>query len=170
MNNPSLTEEQVKGLWDFASLYMDWGDGTTSLCQENDYTLDYVLEQMRSNGVLVYLDDYDSKYFTLEDVLIMLGGLNADTDNPFYAKAIKTVMGAADKFLSAKDVATQEELRVLYNRAYELYPQFAPDFSEDELNFEEIAKRFAAKFSDNAELEERELWQETFDEYIAEYV
>ena len=53
---PALTKEQVKDLWDKRALFIDWGDGSDSLCQENGYTLDEILDAMDQGGE-VYIDE-----------------------------------------------------------------------------------------------------------------
>lgn len=53
---PPLTEQQVKDLWDTTALFIDWGDGSDSLCQENDYTLEQILDAMKKGG-RVYIDE-----------------------------------------------------------------------------------------------------------------
>ena len=50
-----LTRDQIIALWNVRALYVEWADGTDSLCQENNYSLRYVLF-LHSKGCKVYVD------------------------------------------------------------------------------------------------------------------
>ena len=56
INVKPLTKDQVKDLWDKEALFIIWGDGSDSLCQENDYTLDEILKYM-DEGCEVFRDE-----------------------------------------------------------------------------------------------------------------
>ena len=64
---PPLTKDQVKDLWDKKSLFIDWGDGSDSLCQENNYPLDEILEYM-DQGCKVYIDEDPTEVNSCSDV------------------------------------------------------------------------------------------------------
>ena len=53
---PPLTKDQVKELWDTTALFIEWGDGSDSMCQDNGYTLDEILDAM-DHGGRVYIDE-----------------------------------------------------------------------------------------------------------------
>ena len=50
-----LTRKEIKALWDTCAMYIVWDDGSDSLCQENGYSLEYILK-MHDQGYEVYLD------------------------------------------------------------------------------------------------------------------
>ncbi len=50
-----LTRKEVKALWNTCAMYIVWNDGTDSMCQDNGYSLDYILK-MQGQGCEVYLD------------------------------------------------------------------------------------------------------------------
>lgn len=58
MDQTPLTKEQVKKLWDTAPMYIVWDDGSDSMCQDNDYSLEEILKYV-DQGYCVYVDgDY----------------------------------------------------------------------------------------------------------------
>lgn len=50
-----LTKSEIKALWNVCALYIEWGDGTDSLCQENGYTLEFILN-CYDQGYNIYKD------------------------------------------------------------------------------------------------------------------
>ncbi len=50
-----LKREMIIALWDKRAMYIVWEDGSDSMCQDNDYSLDYILK-MHNEGCKVYLD------------------------------------------------------------------------------------------------------------------
>ena len=64
MDETPLTKEQVKELWDTTPMYIVWDDGSDSLCQENDYSLEEILNYV-DHGYCVYIDgDYTDSGIT----------------------------------------------------------------------------------------------------------
>lgn len=55
MEKRALSKEQVKANWDKRSMYIVWGDGTDSICQENGYTMEDIFSAMDS-GCEVFFD------------------------------------------------------------------------------------------------------------------
>lgn len=55
MNN-SLTKQEIIDYWETKPLVIDWADGTDSLLQENDYSLEAALHYY-DNGYDIYLDE-----------------------------------------------------------------------------------------------------------------
>ena len=50
-----LTISQIKNLWNTTPLYIEWGDGSDSLCQENGYSLSEIIQHV-NQGCNVFID------------------------------------------------------------------------------------------------------------------
>jgi len=50
-----MSKIEVAEKWETTPLYIIWPDGSDSLCQENGYSLDFILRAM-DNGCKVFAD------------------------------------------------------------------------------------------------------------------
>ncbi len=57
--NKPLTADEIRCFWDEQAMFIEWNDGSDSLCQENGYTLQRVLEIVDNAEGNVYFDGYD---------------------------------------------------------------------------------------------------------------
>lgn len=104
MDVPPLTKEQVKDLWDKTSLFIDWGDGTDSMCQENDYTLEEILEAM-DHGGKVYVDEDPAEVNACGDIKASKK-VSADDKALQHIKAAIDILGKSGK----KDDITKDSI------------------------------------------------------------
>jgi hypothetical protein len=96
-----LSEEQVKKLWDKKALFIEWSDGSgDSMCQDNGYSLDEILKDMRKGG-LVYVDE--------EAPVDACGDIKGSTETD---KALKHIKAAIDILGKSgnKDAVTKDSI------------------------------------------------------------
>ncbi len=55
--NP-LTESEIRCFWDDKAMYIEWSNGSDSMCQDNDYKLMEILEAVKEGRGKVYFDGY----------------------------------------------------------------------------------------------------------------
>lgn len=55
--NP-LTESEIRCFWNDKAMYIEWSDGSDSMCQDNEYKLMEILEAVKDGKGKVYFDGY----------------------------------------------------------------------------------------------------------------
>ena len=138
---PPLTEDQVRDLWDKKALFIEWSNGSgDSMCQDNGYTLDEILEEMKHGG-RVYVDEDPTEVEACGDVKCSTG-----ENSMRIVKSNKTVKASA-KITKALKAEIFEELEAAggyfnYDRAVD---ELISDYSLSRKDAESLVWQFTTR-------------------------